>query len=160
MITSLVSGVPVGSGIRAFCPHGGQDQDMTRYAIDAPAAIRLVREDLTVAAGHQLVAPSVLRSQALSLLYRQTRRGEMTGAEARTLLDGITTMKIRLLGDRVSRATAWKVAEQLNWDDTVTAEYVAVAQLQADAFVTLDPDLARRVEKVVTLAPFEALTRP
>jgi hypothetical protein len=78
------------------------------------------------------------------------------GAE-RALLDGITTMKIRLLGDRVSRATAWRVAEQLGWDDTVAAEYVAVAKLQADAFVTLDPDLARRVEGVVTLAPFEAL---
>ena len=125
--------------------------------IDAPAAIRLVRESVTVAAEHQLVAPNVLRSQALSLLYRQTRRGELTKADARTLLDGITTMRIRLLGDRVSRATAWKVAEQLGWDDTVTAEYVAVAQLQADAFITLDEELARRVEGVVPLAPFEAL---
>jgi hypothetical protein len=79
---------------------------MTRYAIDAPTAIRLVREDLTVAGEHQLVAPNVLRSQALSLLYRQTRRGELDRDEARTLLDGITAMKIRLLGDRVSRAVA------------------------------------------------------
>jgi predicted nucleic acid-binding protein len=133
---------------------------MTRYAIDALAAIRLVRADATVADGHQLVAPNVLRSQALSLIYRQTRRGELTKAEARTLLDGITTMRIRLLGDRVSRAVAWKVAEQLDWDDTVTAEYVAVAQLQADAFVTLDEELARRINDVVTLAPFEALLTP
>jgi len=133
---------------------------MTRYAIDAPTAIRLVREGVTVAGEHQLVAPNVLRSQALSLLYRQARRGEITKAEARVLLDGITTMRIRLLGDRVSRAVAWRVAEQLDWDDTVTAEYVAVAQLQADAFVTLDPQLARRVEGVVTLAPFEALSSP
>jgi predicted nucleic acid-binding protein len=130
---------------------------MTRYTIDAPVAIRLVREGVSVAAGHQLVAPSVLRSQALSLLYREARRGEISKADAKVLLDGITTMRIRLLGDRVSRATAWKVAEQLDWDDTAAAEYVAVAQLQADAFVTLDPELARRVAPVVTLAPFEAL---
>ena len=130
---------------------------MTRYAIDAPVAIRLIRERLTVADGHQLVAPTVLRSQALSLIYRQTRRGELTEADARALLDGITTMRIRLLGDRVSRAVAWRVAAQLDWDDTVTAEYVAVAQLQADALVTLDAELARRVGDVVTLAPFEAL---
>ncbi|MGW4946581.1 hypothetical protein ACWEOZ_33920 [Actinoplanes sp. NPDC004185] len=130
---------------------------MTRYTIDAPTAIRLVRDGVPVAADHQLVAPNVLRSQALSLLYRQTRQGEIAAADARALLDGITTMKIRLLGDRVSRQTAWRVAEQLGWDDTVAAEYVAVAQLQADAFVTLDEELARQVEGVVPLAPFEAL---
>ncbi|GAA3344883.1 hypothetical protein GCM10020358_49870 [Amorphoplanes nipponensis] len=130
---------------------------MTRYVIDAPTAIRLAREAGTGPDGHQLVAPNVLRSQALSLLYRQVRAGATTKTEARELLDRITTMRIRLLGDRVSRAVAWRVAEQLGWDDTVTAEYLAVTQLQADAFVTLDADLARRVEGVVTLAPFEAL---
>jgi predicted nucleic acid-binding protein len=73
------------------------------------------------------------------------------------MLDGITTMRIRLLGDRVSRATAWSIAERLGWDDTRAAEYVAVAKLQADAFVTLDAELARAIEGVVKLAPFEAL---
>ena len=37
------------------------------------------------------------------------------------------------------------------------AEFVAVAKLQADCFVTLDADLARRVDGIVTIAPFEAL---
>jgi hypothetical protein len=69
-------------------------------------------------------------------------------------------MRIRLLGDRVSRAVAWKIAEQLDLDDTVTAEYVAVAQLQADALVTEDPELARRADGIVPLAPFAALVRP
>lgn len=64
---------------------------------------------------------------------------------------------MRLLGDRVSRAVAWKIAEQLNWDDTTDAEFVAVATLQADVFVTLDDDLARSVEAIVTIAPFDAL---
>jgi predicted nucleic acid-binding protein len=130
---------------------------MTRYGIDALTAIRLVREGITVPDEHQLVAPNLLRSEALSRIYRATRAGEHTESEARALLDGITEMRIRLLGDRVSRARAWRVAEQLGWDDTAQAEYVAVAQLQADAFVTLDEELARRVEGVVVLAPFEAL---
>ena len=130
---------------------------MTRYVIDAPTAIRLVREGVAVAGQHQLVAPNVLRSQALSLLYREVRRGDLAKARARTLLDGITTMKIRLLGDRVSRSVAWQLAEQLGWDDTVAAEYLAVTRLQADALVTQDPELARQVEGVVKLAPFEAL---
>jgi predicted nucleic acid-binding protein len=129
---------------------------MTRFAIDALTAIRLAREEITVPDGHHLVAPNLLRSQALSSLYRDVRRGMLSEREARTLLDRITTMRIRLLGDRVSRALAWRIAEQLDWDDTTNAEYVAVAKLQADVFVTLDADLARQVEGIVTTAPFEA----
>ncbi|HEU4849965.1 MAG TPA: type II toxin-antitoxin system VapC family toxin [Terrimesophilobacter sp.] len=130
---------------------------MTRFGIDALTAVRLVREGIVVPGDHQLVAPNLLRSQALSLIYREVRGGELSADEARTMLDRITTMRIRLLGDRVSRAVAWRVAEQLGWDDTSDAEYVAVAQLQADAFVTLDADLARAVSGIVTIAPFEAL---
>ncbi len=132
---------------------------MTRFGIDALTAVRLVREGIVVPDEHKLVAPNLLRSEALSLIYREVRRGELSADAARTMLDRLTTMRIRLLGDRVSRATAWKVAEQLGWDDTANAEYVAVAQLQADAFVTLDADLARAVSGIVTIAPFEALLR-
>ncbi len=130
---------------------------MTRYAIDALTAIRLVREGDAVASTHQLVGPKALQSRALSLVYGQVRRGELERAEAVRILDGITTMKIRLLGDRVSRGVAWKLAEELDWDDTADAEFVSVAKLQADAFVTLDPALAARVGDVVTVAPYEAL---
>jgi predicted nucleic acid-binding protein len=130
---------------------------MTRYAIDALTAIRLVREGVTVPDEHQLVAPKSLQTQAMSLLYRQVRAGSLTKEEARTVLEGITTMRIRLLGDRVSRGVAWKVAEQLDWDDTTNAEYIAVAQLQADFFVTLDEQLASQAQTMVAIAPFEAL---
>lgn len=130
---------------------------MTRYAIDALTAIRLVREGISVSDEHQLVAPKSLQTQALSQLYREARSGSISSEEARVVLDGITTMRIRLLGDRVSRGVAWKVAEQLDWDDTTNAEYVAVAKLQADAFVTLDEQLARQAQTVVAIAPFEAL---
>jgi predicted nucleic acid-binding protein len=130
---------------------------MTRFGIDLLTAIRLVREGLVVPAGHQLVGPNLLRSDALSLIYREVRNGSLEPTEAQRMLDGITTMRIRLLGDRVSRATAWSIAERLGWDDTRAAEYVAVAKLQADAFVTLDAELARAIEGVVKLAPFEAL---
>jgi predicted nucleic acid-binding protein len=133
---------------------------MTRVAIDARTAIRLVREHVVVPPGHQLVAPTLLRSQVLQLLYRDVRSGAMPEAEARELLDGVTALKIRLLGDRVSRAVAWRVAAQLDWEDTADAEYVAVAQLQADVLVTHDPDLARQLEGVVATAPFTLLTEP
>ena len=130
---------------------------MTRYGIDAPVAIRLIRERIVVPETHQLVGPNLLRSHALSIVYEAHRRSELSREEAAAILDGITTMRIRLLGDRVSRSVAWQLAEQLGWDDIGLAEYVAVAKLQADAFVTLDPELAKQVDGIVATAPFEAL---
>lgn len=130
---------------------------MTRFGIDALTAIRIVREGVAVASTHQLVGPKVLQSRALSELYGQVRRGELDRGDAVAILDGITTLKIRLLGDRVSRGLAWKLAEELGMDDTGDAEFVSVAELQADAFVTLDAELAVRVSDVVTVARYEAL---
>lgn len=130
---------------------------MTRFAIDTLTALRLVRDDIVVSEAHRLVAPNVLRSRVLSHLYRDVRQGALSREAALEQLDRLTSMRVRLLGDRVSRAVAWKIAQQLDWDDTTNAEFVAVAQLQADAFVTLDDDLARSVEDIVTIAPFESL---
>lgn len=131
---------------------------MTRYVLDPSAAIELARGTADVPDAHQLVAPARLRSDTLAILYRAVRRGEVPAEEGRRLLDRITTMRIRLLNDRVSRGTAWRIAERLGWDDTAEAEYLAVTQLQADAFVTLDPGLAERVGDLVPLAPLDAVT--
>ncbi len=68
-------------------------------------------------------------------------------------------MPIRLLGDAVLRRRAWEVADKLGWASTYNAEYVALTQLQADAFVTLDADLAGSVEGIVTTAAIDALLR-
>lgn len=130
-----------------------------RFVIDADVAIRFAREGLRPDEHHRLVAPNLLRSQVLSRTYRAVRAGEMTGLEARAILDHVTTTKIRLLGDRVSRAVAWQLAEELGWEDTTTAEYLAVTRLQADAFVTLDADLARAAAGVVPVAGYEDLVR-
>ena len=42
-------------------------------------------------------------------------------------------------------------------DGTYEAEYIALTQLQADAFVTLDERLAAAVKDLVTVAPVEDL---
>ncbi|MET0435121.1 MAG: hypothetical protein ABW025_13220 [Cellulomonas sp.] len=130
---------------------------MTRFAIDAPTAVRLVEEGFAVPDGHQLVAPNLLRSEAMGLLYRAVRAGTLDAARAERLLDGLTTMRVRLLGDRVSRAVAWRIATEHGWDDVAPAEYVAVARLQADVLVAADADLARRARGLVELAPVEDL---
>ncbi len=65
---------------------------------------------------------------------------------------------MRLLGDRVSRRTAWKIAREEGWDTTYDAEYLAVTKLQADALVTVNPALAAKAKGLVPLAQLEALT--
>ncbi|WP_418909167.1 hypothetical protein [Glutamicibacter endophyticus] len=128
-----------------------------RYAIDAMTALRIVRDHRDIAARHRLVGPSVLRSHVLSLLYRQVRQGTLDEKTARQELEGIASLKIRLLGDRVSRATAWKLALQLDWDDTKLAEYLAVATLQADALIAGDAHLVAAAANIVPLASYEIL---
>lgn len=107
--------------------------------------------------GTKLVAPTLLRSQAVAHLYAAERRGEIDRAEARAQLDHMRALNIRLLGDRVLQNLAWNFAEQLGWDDTFNAEYVALTKLQADAFVTLDADLARVAATLVTIAAYEEM---
>ena len=131
---------------------------MTRYVIGPDVALRLAERATPVSADHQLVAPTLLRSQVLSLLYEAVRRGELPRAQAEQRLDPLRRLRLRLLGDRVLQRNAWKVAEQLGWPDTLAAEYVALTQLQADAFITLDADLAREVRHLVTVASIEDLT--
>ncbi|MFE1644857.1 hypothetical protein [Microbacterium sp. P01] len=127
---------------------------MSRFAIDAPTALRLLEDGRQVAADHSLVAPSLLRSHVLSLLYRASRAGQQEESETRKALEGLAELKIRLLGDRVSRATAFRLAADLGWDDTPLAEYLAVASLQADALVTDDPSLREGARGLVPLADF------
>ena len=130
---------------------------MSRFVVDAGAVLHLAGEDLQVPRKHQLLAPTLLRSQVLSLLHEAVRRGELPDAEARERLARIGRMPIRLLGDSVLRRRAWVIADRLGWASTYDAEYIALTQLQADAFVTLDAELARTVEGIVAIASIDAL---
>ena len=132
---------------------------MTRYAIDSGIALRLIRDGSDADRRHHLVGPSVLRSHALATLYREVRTGAITEAEGREQLEGLAALKIRLLGDRVSRATAWKIAARRGWDDIGTAEYLAVASLQADALIADDAELAASADGIVPVSSYEDLAR-
>ncbi|WP_336716446.1 type II toxin-antitoxin system VapC family toxin [Arthrobacter sp. USHLN218] len=133
---------------------------MTRFVIGPDVALQLARDRARIAMTHQLVAPTLLRSQVLSVLYREVQSGAMESHEAERQLDYLRGLRIRLLGDRALQRAAWKVANELGWPDTFEAEYVALTQLQADAFVTLDQQLARAARKLVKLAEPEALFVP
>jgi predicted nucleic acid-binding protein len=130
---------------------------VTRFVVDAGAALHLAEAEVEIPAEHELLAPTLLRSQTLSALHEAVRRGELPADVARERLARIGRMPIRLLGDAVLRRRAWEVADQLGWDSTYDAEYVALTLLQADALITLDAELARSVEGIVATASIDAL---
>lgn len=130
---------------------------MTRFVIDSSAALRMAEEGVEVARGHELLAPTLWRSQVLSRLHEAVHDGQLPEEAARDQLAYIGKLKMRLLGDAVLRRVAWEVADELDWASTYDAEYVALTRLQADALITLDGDLARRADRLVEIAPIEAL---
>ena len=130
---------------------------MTRFVVDCGVVLHLVTEGIDVHTEHELLSPTLLRSQTLSALHEAVHRGEIAPHVALDRLARLRAIPIRLLGDAVLRRRAWDVAEQLGWAETYDAEYVALTQLQADAFVTLDAELARRVEGVVRTATIDEL---
>lgn len=122
-----------------------------RYAIDDAVALWLAEEGLTPA-GHQLVAPARLRPDVTAELYRRYRRGDLTRARALELHDRVTELRVRVLGDRVTRRVAFQLADAADAPEIGRLEYVAVARQQADALVTLDPALRAAAGGVVPLA--------
>ncbi len=131
---------------------------MTRFVIEPLTLLQLGGgTDGQVNAAHRLVAPNAIRSQALNLLLHRVRDGVLTEKEALDVHEGMTQLKMRLLGDRVSRRTAWQIAREHNWTTIFEAEYIAVTKLQADALVTIDADLAAKAFGMVPLAPFTDL---
>jgi predicted nucleic acid-binding protein len=133
---------------------------MARYVIDAPTLLHLVDAGLHVDPSHQLVAPNSIRSEALELLLRDVRAGQRAETAALRAHERTTEIKMRLLGDRVSRRTAWQLARQHDWDTLRDAEYLAVTRLQADALVTVDPRLAAVARDVVAVAAIDELRAP
>jgi indolepyruvate ferredoxin oxidoreductase alpha subunit len=132
---------------------------MTRFVVDADTLLRIAADEVQVAPGHELLAPTLVRSQALSTLYQASRRGEISAADGLERVTRINSLRVRFLGDKVLQRTAWRIADQLGWETTYDAEFVALTQLQADALVTSDRDLARTVSGLVETASIDALRK-
>ena len=130
---------------------------MTRFVVDCGVVLHLAAEEIEVSEDNELLAPTLLRSQVLSVLHEAVHAEALTQDVALDRLARVQSIRIRLLGDAVLRRRAWKIADELGWPDTYKAEYVALTLLQADAFVTLDAELALRVEGIVKTATVEAL---
>lgn len=131
---------------------------MTRYVVDALTLLHVVAQGSAINKDHQIVAPSGVRSDVLILLFDAVNRGDLAEKVALEHHERLTELKIRLLNDRMSRRTAWRIAREQGWTSLSDAEYVAITRLQADALVTIDQTLMAKVQGLVPLAPVSALT--
>jgi len=132
---------------------------VTRFVVDCDTLLRIAAGEIEVAAEHQLVAPTLVRSQALTALYQAARRGEISAVDGLDRVTRINSVKVRFLGDKVLQRTAWRIADQLGWETTYDAEFVALTQLQANVFVTSDRNLARAISGLVQTASADALSK-
>ena len=130
---------------------------VARFVVDCETLLAIAAGEIEVSTEHQLLAPTLVRSQALSALYEAAGRGEISAAEGLERVTRINSTKVRFLGDKVLQRQAWKVADELGWKTTYDAEYVALTKLQADALVTSDPGLARAAARLVRTASVDAL---
>lgn len=148
--------------VRFYRTDGGNEpveegHPLAKFVIGPDVALRLAREQIVVAGEHQLLAPTLMGSQLLALLFRAVHDSEMDRRIADGHLDFVRGLRVRLLGDRVLQRVAWTMAERLGWSDTIDAEYVALVHLQADAPVTLDARLASAAASLVAVEPYATL---
>lgn len=132
---------------------------MRRFVVGPDVALELARRRASIPADHRLLAPTLLRSQVLALLYGAARLGGLTWKDADKQLEYLRKLNIRLLGDRALQHEAWKIAERFGWGDTFVAEYVALTKLQADALLVGEPGLRGELGKVVPVATIVDLLR-
>lgn len=130
--------------------------------IDCETLLAMASGDVEVASSHRLFAPTLVRSEALAALYDAARKGEISVAEGLERVSRLNaaSLRVRFLGDRALQRQAWKIAEQLGWETTYDAEYVALTTLQADALVTSNPKLARSVAGLIKTVTVDALRTP
>ena len=95
---------------------------MTRFVVDCGVVLYLASEAIEVPPEHELLAPTLLRSQTLSTLHEAVHKGELPADVAFDRLARIQAMPIRLLGDAVLRRQAWRFGDQLGWAGTYDAE--------------------------------------
>jgi predicted nucleic acid-binding protein len=152
-------GIDDGDQVRLTLQVGRQDVSappaatgMSTFVIDAPVAVKLATDGSAIPPEFSLTAPALLRTQALTLVYQSVRRGEIGERAGRKILDDMRGLKIRFLGDRSLEDHAWRLAVTMKWPDIHQVQYIALTQLQADALVTFDDELAAAASTFVTTA--------
>ena len=126
--------------------------------LDASVAVAASHTPLGFAsfAGHELVAPQLMRIETASVLHEMAWRGELGTDRARTMLTRVLEAAVEIRQPAGLVEVAWQVADELGWAKTYDAEYVALAQLLKCRLVTLDERLIRGVGRLgIAIRPRE-----
>lgn len=94
-------------------------------------------------ADHELVAPPLLRAEALSVLHVMHWRRAASARVIEAALNRLETSPVKFAAPRGLAREAWRVAEEFGWKKTYDAEYVALARLLECRLVTIDGRLRR-----------------
>lgn len=129
---------------------------MDVFVIDAEAAIDMARRDVVVGEGREIFAPTLLRSQVLTMCLAAASTSQTETARALELAERACRLPRRLLGDAVLRRSAFMLAAQHGWPDTFDAEYIALTQLHGVALVAGSPALREKAQPIVRTQTVEA----
>ncbi len=119
--------------------------------IDASALIYLAsgRGGLDGLADADMVAPSLMWSEATSVLHVALWRGEIDAATSEVLLKRIEEAPVTPRSDPKLLREAFAIANRLGWAKTYDAEYVALAQSLGVPLLTRDARLRRGAARIV-----------
>ena len=116
-----------------------------QLVIDASVATEVCLADggLGPLAGHELIGPPLLLSEALSVIRELTWRGTIPSAHSHESVERLLALPVQILTPDGHFPRASAVAESLGWAKTYDAEYVALAIARGAPLVTLDEKLRR-----------------
>jgi len=106
-------------------------------------AATMTREGLSRLERRGAVAPSLLWSEATSVLHELLWRKTISAELAETAFEKLRHAPIRLRQPRRVLEEAWRIATRLGWAKTYDAEYLALARLLHCPVLTIDARLAR-----------------
>lgn len=94
--------------------------------------------DDALARGTDIVAPSFLLAEVLSVVRRQVYRGILATERADAILERLFVLPIRESDGREVYERAWRLAQELAMPVIYDAVYLAVAELAGATFWTAD----------------------
>jgi predicted nucleic acid-binding protein len=97
---------------------------------------------------HSLVAPPLVRPEALSALHEMAWRREIPADMIDLALDRLDSAPVKITEPKGLAREAWRIAEQFGWKKTYDAEYVALARLLGCRLLTIDARLRRGVARL------------
>ncbi len=123
------------------------------FVVDANVIVQVVVAGnvLGPLTGHELIAPPLLRSEALSSLSEMVYRGEIPPEAGRLAASRLAEVDVRLDRPPTLDARAWELARALGWAKTYDAEYVVLAMIHDVPLITLDGRLRRGAGHLVAM---------